>query len=260
MQIPTYEELCFLEKKKDYLLGIPVLNEGEKFKKQIKRIFSHKIHDVVDIVIFDGDSRDGSTDPSFLKEHGVSAILIKKGKGALGAQLRMGFSYALSKGYKGVITVDGNGKDNVEVIPAFVKKMEEGFDFVQGSRFIKGGRAINTPLIRYCAVRGIHAPLISILSRKLYTDTTNGFRGYSSKLLSDSRLQLFRDVFDTYQLLFYISVQAARQGFKIAEIPVTRAYPKKGKVPTKIKWTGCIKMLHELLELSLGKYDPSNKV
>ena len=37
-------------------------------------------------------------------------------------------------------------------IPKFIEKLEQGYDFVQGSRFIKGGKAINTPFIRHISV------------------------------------------------------------------------------------------------------------
>ena len=40
----------------------------------------------------------------------------------------------------------------------------------------------------------------------------------------------------TYELLAYLSVRATQIGYKACEIPVTRAYPKKGKTPTKISF------------------------
>ena len=119
-----------------------------------------------------------------------------------------------------------------------VRRLEEGYDFIQGSRFIKGGIAINTPLLREIAVRLIHAPIISITAKYRFTDTTNAYRGYSIKYLTDSRVQPFRDIFMTYELLAYLSVRASQLGLKVCEIPVTRAYPKSGKVPTKISFLG----------------------
>lgn len=40
----------------------------------------------------------------------------------------------------------------------------------------------------------------------------------------------------TYELLAYLSVRATQIGMKACEIPVTRAYPKTGKTPTKISF------------------------
>lgn len=182
---------------------------------------------------------------------------MKTGPGKLSAQLRMGYAYALEQGYEGTITVDGNGKDNVDAIPNFVKALEEGWDMVQGSRYIPGGQAINTPKIRHYAVKLIHVPVVSKVAGFKYTDTTNGYRAYSNRYLLDSRVQPFRDIFNTYELLAYLSVRAPQLGFKTKEIPVTRAYPKTGKTPTKISFIkGNGDLLRILKDLILHKYDP----
>ena len=52
-----------------------------------------------------------------------------------------------------------------------IKKLEEGYDFIQGSRFIEGGQAINTPISRHLAVKFIHAPVISFTAKEKFTDT-----------------------------------------------------------------------------------------
>ena len=67
----------------------------------------------------------------------------------------------MERGYRGIITIDGNNKDSIEDVPRFVEKLEAGYDLIQGSRFVKGGRAVNTPFIRTVSVRLIHAPVIS---------------------------------------------------------------------------------------------------
>ena len=170
----------------------------------------------------------------------------------------MGFWFALQRGYQGVITMDGNDKDSIENVPAFIEKLEQGYDFIQGSRFIPGGRAIRTPLVRYWSVRLIHAPIISLTARHWYTDTTNAYRGYSARYLKDSRVQIFRDVFAAYELLAYLSVRASQIGMKVCEIPVTRAYPESGNIPTKIsKLRGNTELMKILILNFLGRYKPN---
>ena len=192
-----------------------------------------------------------------MSAHGPRAVLVKSGKGALSAQLRMAFAWCLQEGYKGVIIIDGNGKDGVKAIPEFVRHLEEGWDFVQGSRYVAGGQALNTPLDRHLAVRLLHAPLISLAARFRYTDTTNGFRGFSARFLSDPRVSVFRDVFDTYNLHYYLSVRAPRLGFRVCEIPVTRSYPTRGRTPTKISGIrGRVTILRQLMLAVCGRYNP----
>ena len=132
--------------------------------------------DHVDIVICDGGSQDGSTAEEALKALDVNTLLVKQDVGKQGAQLRMGIWWAMQRGYQGVITIDGNNKDSIEDVPRFIEKLREGYDFVQGSRFVPGGVAINTPLLRTISVKLIHAPLISLAAGFRFTDTTNAYR------------------------------------------------------------------------------------
>lgn len=256
-QIPGYEAFPLAPRKNRYAVCVPVINEGERIQKELSRMKGSGVTDAADVIICDGGSADGSLSFDILKKAGAGALLVKKGPGKLGAQLRMGYSYALLKGYEGVVTVDGNDKDNVEAIPDFLKALDEGYDLVQGSRYIEGGRAINTPALRALAVKLIHIPVISWLSGFKYTDTTNGFRAYSKKFLMDTRVQPFREIFITYELLAYLSVAAPKLGFRVKETPVTREYPASGAVPTKISALGGnFKLLKILLELYFKKYDP----
>lgn len=234
--VPKFECNEYSPKKNKYCVCIPIINEGERIVKELERAQKHNIDNIIDIIICDGGSTDGCTETEKLKSLGVNTILVKQDVGKQGAQLRMGFWWALERGYEGIITIDGNNKDSIEDIPKFVEKLEQGYDFIQGSRFIEGGKAINTPLIRYVSVRLIHAPIISITAKHRFTDTTNAYRAHSRKYLTDPRVQPFRDVFMTYELLAYLSTRATQIGLRGCEVAVTREYPKKGKTPTKISF------------------------
>lgn len=257
MGVPAFEYYEYGQKTKDYVVLIPVINEGERILKELYRAYKHHIADHVDIVICDGGSTDGSLEERKLKKLQVNTLLVKKDAGKQGAQLRMGIYWALKRGYKGIVTIDGNYKDSIEDIPRFIQKLEEGYDLVQGSRFVKGGRAVNTPLVRNAAVRLIHAPVISLTAGQRFTDTTNAYRAYSARYLSDERVAPLRDVFMTYELLAYLSVRATQLGYRACEIPVTRAYPKKGKTPTKISFfKGNGELMKILFRNFRGEYNP----
>ena len=254
-KIPKHTVTQFKSKSTKYCLCIPIINEGDRFKKQLSKLKDYSSQ--VDILICDGGSKDGSTDTTFLKEMGVRTLLTKQDVGKLSAQLRMGYSYALKEGYKGIITIDGNGKDGVEAIPHFIDMLDAGFDYVQGSRYEPGGQAINTPKIRHIANRFVHAPLLSIAAGYFwFSDTTNGYRAYSDKYLLDERVKPFREVFDTYELLAYLTVRASQIGLKLCQIPVRREYPKN-EVPTKISfWKGNVTLIKILISSLLSGYRP----
>lgn len=255
--VPKFECIEYGEKAKNYVLLIPIINEGDRIQKELRRAKKYGVSNYADIVICDGGSTDGCTDEEKLKALNVNTLLVKKDIGKQGAQLRMGIWWALKRGYKGIITIDGNNKDSIEDVPSFIEKLQEGYDFVQGSRFIKGGQAINTPFVRTIAVRLIHAPVISLTAHQHFTDTTNAYRAYSARYLKDRRVQPLRDVFMTYELLAYLSTRATQIGMRACEIPVTRAYPNVGKTPTKISFIrGNSDLMKILLKNAAGKYIP----
>lgn len=255
-QVPEYEFQEFARRSTQYCVCIPVLNEGQRIRRELTDMVRCNIAAAADILILDGGSTDSCVEPDFLASHGVRGLLTKRGPGRLGAQLRMGYAHALREGYEGIVTIDGNDKDGVEAIPAFVRALRAGYDLVQGSRFLPGGEAVNTPLSRLIAIKTIHAPLINLGARFRYTDTTNGFRAYSRRFLLDPRVQPFREVFSSYELLAYLSVRGPRTGFRTTEIPVSRRYPKN-LVPTKISlFGGNLELIRVLLKSVSGKFNP----
>lgn len=255
--VPQFKCTEFDGKKKDYTVLIPIINEGDRIYRELIRAKKNNVSGHADIVICDGGSTDGCTNEARLKKLDVNTLLVKQDAGRQGAQLRMGIWWALQRGYKGIITIDGNNKDSIEDVPNFIEKLEEGYDLIQGSRFIKGGNAVNTPFIRTVSVKLIHAPIISLTARQRFTDTTNAYRGYSARYLRDERVQPLRDIFMTYELLAYLSVRATQIGMRACEIPVTRAYPQKGKTPTKISFIkGNSELMKILLRNACGAYNP----
>jgi dolichol-phosphate mannosyltransferase len=255
-EVPSYDVPLWSGRKHDICIVIPVINENGRIKNLLNRMTRQNISDMADIIIVDGGSTDGSLDLLNLKHGNVRGLLVKTAAGKLGAQLRCAYSFALDQGYEGIVTIDGNDKDDPAAIFNFIAALKQGFDFVQGSRFIPGGIAENTPLIRDIAIRYIHAPLLRLFSGFQWTDTTQGFRAYSKKLLADSQVAPFREVFNSYELLSYLSCRAPRLGYRCIELPTSRRYPK-GEVPTKISSVrGNLKILTVLIKTCCGAYNP----
>jgi glycosyltransferase involved in cell wall biosynthesis len=255
-QVPEFETAFWLGRSCDACVIIPVMNEGGRITRLLGRMQALGINRVADVLVVDGGSTDGSLVAEDLRRLGVCGLLTKTGAGWLGAQLRCGYAFAIDQGYGCVVTIDGNDKDDPAAIPEFVDALSGGVDFVQGSRFVAGGLAANTPLARYLAIRLVHAPLVSLSSGFRWTDTTQGFRGYSRRLLLDPRIAPFRDVFAGYELLAYLSVRAPQLGYHCAELPTARRYPG-GEVPTKISaFRGNLSLFVVLVRACLGHYDP----
>lgn len=254
-QVPAMEIPLWLGKQHPYCVVIPVINEGERIKSLLRRMESVQISSIADIIIVDGGSTDGSLEIDWLKQVGVRGLVVKKGPGKLSAQLRCAYAFALDQGYEGIVTIDGNDKDDPEAIPRFIAALEGGVDFVQASRFLPGGVAVNTPKSRDFAIRYIHAPCLSVASGFKWTDTTQGFRAYSRRMLLDPKIAPFRDVFMTYELLAYLSYRVPKLGYVCKELPTVRRYPV-GEVPTKISgFKGNLIVLNTLFRACAGKYN-----
>lgn len=254
-EIPEFDCLTFRPMTHRYALVIPVINEGDRIRRQLSEL--KKLAQPVDVILADGGSTDDSLNRDFIETVNVRAVLTKKGPGKLSAQLRMAYAWCLREHYAGIISVDGNGKDGVEAVQAFVNKLEEGFDYVQGSRYRKSGVAETTPLDRVIGNRLVHAPMLSFAGRKWFTDTTTGFRAYSSKYLLDPRVAPFRDIFQKYELLFYLTVRAGQLGYKVCEIPVRRSYRAGEKTVTKITgFRSKFAILEQAARVVAGVYHP----
>lgn len=257
-QVPAFETPLWLGRQNPWCVIIPVINEGERIKSLLSRMAALKIDALADIIIVDGGSKDGSLELNLLQQVGVRGLLVKTAPGKLSAQLRCAYAFALDQGYEGIVTIDGNDKDDPEAIPRFVDALKSGVDFVQASRFIAGGVAENTPASRDFAIRFIHAPMLSLFSGFRWTDTTQGFRAYSRKMLLDPNIAPFRDVFMTYELLAYLSYRVPKLSYSCVELPTVRRYPK-GEVPTKISsFKGNLSVLAVLFRACFGLYNRKN--
>lgn len=256
-ELPKYNVKELQEKKNKYCVCIPIINEGERIKTELSRALKCNIQNKIDFILLDSGSTDGSTSIQNLEKYKINTIIEmeEKKKYTQSKALIAGFYYAMQRGYDGVVTIDGNNKDSIEDIPKFIKKLEEGYDYIQGSRYINGGNAINIPKSRDWAIKYIHAPIISKICKKKYTDTTNLFRGYSRNYILNEKVQPFRSIFKSYELSIYLSTRADELGLKTIEIPVTREYPQGKQYSTKVgKVKGNFLLIKSLIENAIGKY------
>jgi len=242
-------------KRKKYCLGICVLNEGSKIKNQIKKIKKHNFQDL-DIIICDGGSDDNSINIKFLKKNKIKELLIKNANGHLSYQIMLILEHAIQKNYKGLILMDGNDKDSVKEIPEFIDAMEDGYDYIHGSRYSNGGKEINTPFLRKYLTKYIH-PFIFNFSRYFrFTDTANQYMSMKRNFMIAYKKRLLRKCFNYYNLLYFLMRLAILKKSNIKEIGVTRKY-KKIHVTNKSHTSGMgyFIVLKDLLLTRFGYYD-----
>jgi dolichol-phosphate mannosyltransferase len=233
---------------KKYLLGITTYNENQKIKRVIGKFNNYEVYDVL---IVDDGSRDGSLE-GITNKFPVLMIVNAQNRGA-GYATRQVVDYAKGHGYDKVIFVSGNDKDSPDDVVKLTSVIEEGYDFVQGSRYLAGGVSGGMPFYRKIATRLIHPLLFSFFTGKKITDSTNGFRAMRLSILNDTRINLNQAWLDRYELEPYLFFKAVKLGFKVKEVPVTKIYPPKEEGYTKMKPVfGWWSILRPVLYLGLG--------
>jgi len=223
-------------------------NEGAKIQAQLKRYPRERNYD---LLILD----DGSTDGSLANapDYGAKVLSHSKNSGA-GRSLKTSFQYALNHGYNVIVILAGNNKDEPLEIPRLLEPIvKEGYDFVQGSRYLPGGNYGNMPFYRRIATQFVHPWLFSLITMHRTTDSTNGFRAIRLSLLRDPQINIDQDWLDRYELEPYLYYKAITLGYKVQEVSVTKIYPAKELGYTKMKpITGWWSILRPILLLGLG--------
>jgi dTDP-4-amino-4,6-dideoxygalactose transaminase len=206
-------------------------NEGQKIRTTLSRFPAERDYDV--LVMNDG-STDGSLD-GVEAEFNVSVQSHAYNRG-IGAAIKTIFAHAIENDYDIMVPMAGNNKDEPLEIPRLLKPiLEDSYDFVQGSRFLPGGRYGDMPTYRILSTKVIHPMLFSLAVGKRVTESTNGFRAFRVSLLLDERINWRQDWLDRYELEPYLMYKVIRLGYKHMEVPVTKIYPPRQLGYTKMR-------------------------
>lgn len=197
---------------------LPVLNEEDK----IRHIVAKAPRELVDEVLVVDDR--SSDDTASEAREGGARVITNATRVGCGAAIRVGIDYALADRYDIIAVMAGNGKDDATDMPALLRGLENGFDFVQGSRYLRGGIWENMPLHRVIGTKA-YSLLFSMLNGLWITDATNGFRAYRASLFNDKRLNIWQPWLQNYEVESYLFSKAIRLGYRVGEVPVSKIYP-----------------------------------
>jgi len=206
----------------------PLFNERHAIAGLVERVPPI----IAETIVVDDGSDDGG--PELARAAGARVISQGHRRG-VGAAIRTGIEAARANGHGVVVVLAANGKDDPAEAPRLIDRLSAGYDYVQGSRFLReGGASVHLPLGRGLMIRG-YTFLFRILSGFAATDVTNGFRAYRLSLLDDPRIRIDQPWLDRYELEYYLQWKAIKLGYRVVEVGVSKTYPKGGGNYSKIR-------------------------
>jgi dolichol-phosphate mannosyltransferase len=174
-----------------------------------------------------------------------------------------GFGYSIRLGlekYTGdcVAIVMGDLSDSPDDLVKFYHKLQEGYDAVFGSRFIRGGKTINYPWLKM-RINRLANGIVRLCFGIRYNDTTNAFKLYKRETINGLKPLLSPHFNITLELPLKVIVR----GYSYAVLPNTWTNRKAGQSKLKIREMGSryfFILLYCLIERFFSKGDFRKKV
>jgi dolichol-phosphate mannosyltransferase len=208
---------------------IPVLNDTGNIMKVLAKFKDRIVNEIC--IVIDCETKDDleEIEKAAAKIGTPVHVVRNKERKGVGHAIREGIEYALGNGHDVVVVMAGNNKDDPREIPRLSQPIiNEDYDYVQGSRFLPGGKRIRNPFLRGVFSR-IYPFIWTLCTNTRCTDVTNGFRAYRLSMFSDKRINLWQDWLEEYELEYYIHYKALTLGYKTKEVPVSKIYPFRHK-------------------------------
>jgi glycosyltransferase involved in cell wall biosynthesis len=202
-----------MSEKEKVVVIAPTSNEILGVKSVLPKI-NRKIVD--DIVVVDLNSTDGTIE--FCMENGFT-VHHQKTKG-YGAAMRE----ALEINHNEIIVeFPPDGSSPPERIGDLVNKIEEGYDLVIGSRYMKGAKSYDDDFVTAFG-NWMFTKIVNILFGTKFTDVLIGYRAYRRSAIDKVNLQA-----KSLDWSVELPILLSKSGAKITEIPVDEPKRVGGK-------------------------------
>lgn len=213
------------------LVILPAYNEQGKIGRVVEKIKKTGLE--LSIVVVDDCSTDDTRAEAL--SAGAQVITHEQNTG-VGGGIRSGIKYGLDNQYSIGVVISGDDQHEPSELPVTIDPIRNGeYDFIQGSRYMPGGKVINEQRFRKFTTIW-YSRFFSALTGKKITDATNGFRAFRFSIFADEDINLDQDWLNGYELepyLLYKVVTSGRHRFK--EAPITVRYHATSKEYTKMR-------------------------
>ena len=207
-----------------------------------------ELHNVPhEIVVVDDDSTDSTWEILRAKQKKITNLNPIKNESYHGFGRAIICGLDAAKGDAVVIMMADESDDPRDVV-RYWRKLQEGYDCVFGSRFVKGGGVIDYPKIKLFVNRLANF-FVKILFRHGLNDTTNAFKAYRREVIEGVRPILSPH----FNITVELPLKAIVRGYSYTIMPITWRNRRTGTAKLKIKEMGS-RYLFICLYVWLEKY------
>lgn len=198
---------------------MPALNEAGK----IGRVLDKMPRDGrFESIVVDDGSDDGTGEEA--RAHGAAVVVRHDQRQGVGAAIRDGWKEGIARRRPYLALLSGDDQHvPSELGPALDALIAADADYLQGSRWMAGGRLIGSKGGRALGTR-LYSLAFSMLVGRRVTDATNGFRIFRTSMLDDARINLDQGWLDSYDLEPYVLYRAITRHYRVIDHPVTVVY------------------------------------
>jgi glycosyltransferase involved in cell wall biosynthesis len=201
------------------IITIPAFNEEETIGQTITDINNvmNSTEYEYKILVLDDGSKDKTSE---VAEQSGAEVYSNKRNVGLAETFKNEMKKCIKENPDIIIHTDADGQYPAKYIPLLIKKLEEGYNLVLGSRFEKG-KYSESFMKKLGNV--VFAKVFSSLLKTKITDTTTGFRAFTPEV---AKLPLINDFTYTQEQL----IRAGKAKMKIGEIPITTNKTRKSRL------------------------------
>ena len=156
------------------LVIIPAYNEQDAIVNLVKDVTSYGY----DYLVINDCSTDNTEE--LLLKNNIKHLCLPINLGIAGVT-QVGFKYANDNNYDCVINIDGDGQHLPKYMKSLIDEIENGNDYVVGSRFVSEKKPFSMRMLGSRIICG----LIKIKTRKSVTDPTSGMRALGRKVIEE---------------------------------------------------------------------------
>ena len=203
---------------------IPLKNEEKGIKNLIENLIPvlDKIEKKTNISLIDDHSLDQTWNVSKQYEQKFNFIKAYKNENTTG--FGNALKFAIEKNQDDALIIFmGDCSDDPNYIIEYVKYLDEGYDCVFGSRFIKGSKLSDYPLVKLILNRFANNFIRALFFIK-YNDITNAFKAYKKNVLDECHPIISQH----FNINAELSLKSIIRGFKYKVIPVSWTNRKRG--------------------------------